>query len=197
MRFSYKPIVERFNIPRPTLIEWKKRIKTEPRNWRVKHLRYLQNQVLLEAETINELSLIGIKEEEIFIFSSCLYLEGKRKFMPLNEFKKLLKEFAYTKQNSVEFRHNFAKEIWNIELDDGSGRQIADYYKLFDLLDKLTLFQYFVLFTMVSDFVEDIAQKIDMGERFGLIGKTWQELHSLSKEFSQQSIKSKFFKILI
>lgn len=196
MRFSYKPIVERFKIPRPTLIEWKKRIDTEPRNWRGKHLEYLQNQIDLEVQTFEELSEIGVGCEEIFVFCTCLYLKGKRKFLSLNEFKKLLKEFAYTKQNSVEFRHDFAKEIWNIELNDRSGRHITNYYRLFDLLDSLTSFQYFVLFMMVSDFVQSVRVKIDMGQRDGLIGKTWQELHSLQKEFSQKSIKLNFFKIL-
>ncbi len=197
LRFSYKPIVERFKIPRPTLIEWKKRVLTDPKNWRVEHLEYLQNQVQLENQTIVELSNMGINCEEIFIFSICIYLEGKSKFMPLGELKKLLKDFAYTEQNSVEFRHDFAKDIWKIELDDGSKRFIADYKRLYDLLDSMTSFQYFVLFMLVSNFVQNIKKKIDLGERCGIIGKTWQELHSLQKEFSKKSIKSKFSKILV
>ena len=41
MRFSYKKLVDRFLIPRPTLIEWQKRAKKDKRNWRVHHLNYL------------------------------------------------------------------------------------------------------------------------------------------------------------
>jgi len=189
LRFSYKPIVQRFNIPRPTLIEWKKRVKSEPNNWRVQHLAFLQNQIILEKETLLELSKIGFGYEEIFLFSICLYLEGIEDFIPKTEFKVVLKNFAYTKQDSVEFRHDFAKEIWNLELKDESGRYIADYYRLYDLLDRLTSFQYYILFVMVMNFIKQIRTKIDIGYSDGFVGKTWQELFSLQKEFSHKSIK--------
>jgi len=196
MRFSYKPIVDKFNIPRPTLIEWKKRVKIEPNNWRVKHLSFLQNQITIEEETLKELFERGIVYEEIFILSVCLYLENKQTFMNKIKLKQLLKDFAHTKQNSVEFRHDFAKEIWNIKLDDESGRRIADYTRVFNLLEHLSSFQYYILFMKIIDFTEAIRKKIDMGFSKGIVGKTWQELHSLQREFSKKSISLQFYKIL-
>jgi len=196
MRFSYKPIVDKFGIPRPTLIDWKKRIKSEPDNWRVKHLSFLQNQIVVENETIKELFEKGISYEELFVLSVCLYLEGKNCFINKIELKQLLKDFAYTKQNSVEFRHDFAKEIWNMKVDDESGRYIADYMRVFDLIDNLSSFQYYVLFMKVIDFINYIKEKIDIGFSKGLVGKTWQELHSLQREFSKKSISTHFDKII-
>ena len=196
MRFSYKPIVDKFNIPRPTLIEWKKRVKSEPDNWRVKHLSFLQDQITIEEETLKELFEKGIVYEEIFILSVCVYLENIRTFMSKARLRELLKDFAYVKQNSVEFRHDFAKEIWNIKLDDESGRCIADYTRVFNLLDSLSSFQYYVLFMRIIDFTQTIREKIDMGFSKGIIGKTWQELHSLQREFSKKSISLHFNKIL-
>lgn len=196
MRFSYKPIVDKFNIPRPTLIEWKKRVKSEPDNWRVKHLSFLQDQITVEEETLKELFEKGIVCEEVFILSVCIYLENIRTFMSKARLRELLKDFAYVKQNSVEFRHDFAKEIWNIKLDDESGRCIADYTRAFNLLDSLSSFQYYVLFMRIIDFTQTIREKIDMGFSKGIVGKTWQELHSLQREFSKKSISSQFYKIL-
>ena len=196
MRFSYKPIVDKFNIPRPTLIEWKKRVKSEPDNWRVKHLSFLQNQITVEEETLKELFEKGIVYEEIFILSVCVYLENIRAFMSKARLRELLKDFAYVKQNSIEFRHDFAKEIWNIKLDDESGRCIADYTRVFNLLNSLSSFQYYVLFMRIIDFTQTIREKIDMGFSKGIIGKTWQELHSLQREFSKKSISLHFNKIL-
>jgi hypothetical protein len=196
MRFSYKPIVDKFGIPRPTLIEWKKRVKSEPGNWRVKHLSFLQNQIVVENETLKELFEKSIVYEELFVLSVCLYLGGKNYFINKIELKQLLKDFAYTKQNSVEFRHDFAKEIWNIKLDDESDRHIADYTRVFNLLDNLSSFQYYVLFMKVIDFIDFIKEKIDIGFSKGLVGKTWQELHSLQREFSKKSILIHFDKII-
>ncbi len=197
MRFSYKPIVQRFDIPRPTLIEWKKRAKKEPNNWRVKHLEYLQNQVILEEETIKELSKLSINYEEIFLFSAAIYMCPIKNFLPKQQFKKALKDFAYTIHDSVEFRHDFAKDIWSIKLNDGSDRRIADYYRVFDLLEQLNAFQYFVLFNKIVNFVNNVRLKIDIGYSDGFVGKTWQELYSLQKEFSRNSIEEKFSDILV
>ncbi len=197
MRFSYKPIVKRFKIPRPTLIEWKKRAKSEPENWRVDHLTFLKNYIRLENETIEEIYEIGLSYKEIFIFAVCLYLKNIDSYVVKTELKVILKDFAYTQQNSVEFRHDFAKEIWSIGLEDGSGRFIADYYRVDDLLDKLTIFQYYVLFTIICDFVNQIRVKVDLGHSDGLVGKTWQELYSLQKEFSVKSFQSVFSKLII
>lgn len=196
MRFSYKPIVDKFNIPRPTLIEWKKRVKSEPKNWRVKHLSFLQNQILVEDETLKELFKKGIVHEEIFILSVCLYLKDEHFFMSKEKLKQLLKDFAYVKQNSIEFRHDFAKEIWNIKLDDETGRSIADHKRAFDLIESLTSFQYYVLFMKILNFIDNIREKIDIGFSKGIVGKTWQELHSLQREFSKKSILSNFDKII-
>jgi len=196
MGFSYKPIVDKFNIPRPTLIEWKKRVKSEPENWRVKHLSFLQDQITIEEETLKELFEKGIAYEEIFVLSICVYLENIHTFMSKAELRRLLKDFAYVKQNSVEFRHDFAKDIWNIKLDDKSDRCIADYTRAFNLLEQISSFQYYVLFMKIIDFTQTIREKIDMGFSKGIVGKTWQELHSLQREFSKKSISLQFYKIL-
>ncbi len=192
MRFSYKPLVDKFKIPRPTLIEWHKRAKNEPNNWRVGHLEFLQNQIIVEKEALIELANIGMNYNEIFIFSICLYLEDKDSFIYKTEFKSLLKEFAFTQHNSLEYRHDFAREIWNIKLEDGSDRYKADYMRVYNLIDRLTSYQYYTLFMQIVDFIEKIRKKVDLGYSEGFKGKTWQELYSLQKEFSKKSIKTQF-----
>ncbi len=197
MRFSYKPIVERFKIPRPTLIDWNKRAKKEPENWRGRHLKYLQESLFLEKETLLELSDKGIGYKDIFIIATSLYFNPQKTFIDKKEYKNLLKKFSFQKNNSIEYRHEFAKEIWDIPLDDGSGRFIADYPRVFALLDTLSVFQYYTLYKLIADYLEELRKKIDFaGHSNGIEGRTWQELYSLQKAFSKKSIETKFSSIL-
>lgn len=76
MRFSYKVLVERFSIPRPTLIEWQKRAKVDKDNWRVKHLEYLRHQVELENLTKQEIKQMPLNIEDIFLISVYLFLSS-------------------------------------------------------------------------------------------------------------------------
>ncbi len=197
MRFSYKPIVERFKIPRPTLIDWNKRAKKEPENWRGRHLKYLQESLFLEKETLVELADKGIGYKDIFIIATSLYFNPQKSFIDKKEYKNLLKEFSFQKNNSIEYKHEFAKEIWNIPLDDGSDRFIADYPRVFALLDTLSVFQYYTLYKLIVDYLEELREKIDFaGHSNGIEGRTWQELYSLQKAFSKKSIETKFSSIL-
>ncbi len=166
--------------------------KAEPENWRVEHLSFLQDYIGLEKETIQELQKVGLNYQDIFIFAVCLYLKDIKSYISKIEFKAILKDFAYTKQDTVEFRHDFAKQIWTVELKDGSDRYMADYHRVYDLLDRLSGFQYYILFMAVCDFANHIRLKVDIGHSRGLIGKTWQEMYSLQKEFSVKSIELSF-----
>ena len=69
MSFSYKPLVERFDIPRPTLIEWQKRAEVEGDNWRVRHLAYLRQQLWVEQETYKEIQHLAPCTEDLFILT--------------------------------------------------------------------------------------------------------------------------------
>ncbi len=198
MKFSYKPIVERFKIPRPTLIDWRKREKKEPENWRVRHLLYLKDQVLLESETLDELSEKGICYKEIFLFCVTLYFNNCNKYIDKKRFKEILRDFSYQEPEALlEYKHEFSQEIWSIPMNDESGRFMADYQRVFDMVDSLTSFQYFVLFNRVLDYVNFVRTKVDLGYSVGIKGRTWQELYSLQKAFSEKAIKTKFSKIVI
>ena len=67
MQTSYKPLVERYDIPRPTLIEWQKRAEQKD-NWRVKHLAYLRMQLSVEKETYDEIKSFAPCIEDLFLF---------------------------------------------------------------------------------------------------------------------------------
>ena len=89
MRFSYKKLVDRFLIPRPTLIEWQKRVKKDKQNWRVKHLNYLREQLDIEELTLEELKSKPILVEDIFLIAVFMFFDAKYDYMDRDNFKKL------------------------------------------------------------------------------------------------------------
>jgi len=192
MRFSYKKLVDRFKIPRPTLIEWQKRTKLDKANWRVNHLRYLREQLEIEEQTLKELQSKPILVNDIFLLCAFFFFKDQYDFMDRNNFKKDLRAFAYSNRTSVEYRHDFALKIWSIELDDDSGRRIADYQNLIGLLDSLTASQYAFLMRKIKDFLIKVEQKIEPSHTDLLDGLTWQELHMYGKSFSDKAIKKQF-----
>lgn len=78
MQTSYKPLVERYDIPRPTLIEWQKRAEQD--NWRVKHLAYLRMQLSVEKETYDEIKSFAPCIEDLFLFSIYLFFSQYHRF---------------------------------------------------------------------------------------------------------------------
>jgi len=192
MRFSYKKLVSRFSIPRPTLIEWQKRTKTDKQNWRVKHLNYLREQLDIEELTLSELKLKPILVEDIFLISVFLFFYTKYDYMNRESFKKELKSFAYGKRDSVEYKHDFVQKIWSIELHDNSGRKIANYQPLIDLLDSLTAGQFALFIRTIKQFLIQIEEKLQPSHTDLLDGITWQELYMYDKSFSDNAIKKYF-----
>lgn len=190
MRFSYKKLVERFEIPRPTLIEWQKRTKKEQDNWRVKHLEYLREQLIIEEELLKELQSKPILIEDMFLLSVFIFFKKDLDFMQRDIVKKELKKFAYENRNSVEYRHDFAKKIWSLKIDENF--MIADYHKVIDLIDSLTISQYTFLIRMIKKFLYKIEEKIKPSHTNLLDGLTWQELHMYDKAFSNKAIKKYF-----
>ncbi len=192
MRFSYKKLVDRFFIPRPTLIEWQKRAKKDKQNWRVNHLNYLREQLDIEELTLKELKEKPILVEDIFLISVFLFFYAKYDFMDRNNFKKELREFAYANRKNVEYRHDFALKIWSIELNDDSGRRVANYQSLIDLLDTLTAAQFALFIRKIKQFLLKIEDKLEPTHTDLLDGITWQELHMYDKAFSDNEIKIHF-----
>ncbi|WP_458699436.1 hypothetical protein ACKGJI_06285 [Sulfurospirillum sp. 1307] len=193
MRFSYKKLVERFEIPRPTLIDWQKRVKKEKNNWRVKHLAYLKEQLIIEDEILRELQRKPILVEDIFLLSVFLFFNKDIDYMQRDNLKKELKKFAYENRSSVEYRHDFAKRIWSYDQD--KNLKTANYYKVIDLLDSLNISQYVFLVRMIKNFIYKIDNKLKPSYTNLLDGLTWQELHMYDKAFSNDAIK-KYFKDL-
>jgi hypothetical protein len=192
LRFSYKLLVERFSIPRPTLIEWQKRVKVDKDNWRVKHLEYLRHQIELEDLTKKEIQAKPLNIEDIFLISVYLFFFGEIDYMDVNILKKGLREFAYMNRESVEYRHDFAKRIWSISVQDGTQRKISNYHRTFDILDSFSAFQYGVFIRTVRDFIQTIEKKINPSKTDLLDGLSWQELFMYDKYFSNKVIE-KFF----
>jgi hypothetical protein len=192
MRFSYKKLVDRFLIPRPTLIEWQKRAKKDKRNWRVHHLNYLREQLDIEEQTIKELKSKPIIIEDIFLISVFLFFYAKYDYMNRDNFTKELRVFAYANRKSVEYRHDFALKIWSIELNDDSGRRIANYKNLVDLLESFTAFQFAIFIRKIKQFIELTKEKLEPTHTDLLDGISWQELHMYDKAFSDKAIKKYF-----
>lgn len=192
MRFSYKKLVDRFKIPRPTLIEWQKRTKLDKENWRVNHLHYLREQLEIEEQTLTELQSKPILVEDIFLLSVFFFFKGKSDFMDRNNFKKDLRTFAYSNRTSVEYRHDFALKIWSLELTDDTGRRIANYHNLIELLESLTASQYAFFIRQIQYFLSKVEQKLEPSHTDLLDGLTWQELHMYDKAFSDKAIKKQF-----
>ena len=192
MRFSYKKLVDRFLIPRPTLIEWQKRVKKDKQNWRVNHLNYLREQLDIEELTLQELKSKPILVEDIFLISVFLFFDANYNYMNRDNFKKELRDFAYSNRKSVEYRHEFALKIWSIELNDDSGRRIANYQSLMDILESLTAAQFALFIRKIKQFLLKVEEKLEPSHTDLLDGITWQELHMYDKAFSDKSIKKYF-----
>jgi len=192
MRFSYKKLVDRFLIPRPTLIEWQKRVKKDKQNWRVNHLNYLREQLDIEELTLLELKEKPILIEDIFLISVFLFFDANYDYMNRENFKKQLRAFAYANRKSVEYRHEFALKIWSIELNDESGRRIANYKSLIDVLDSLTASQFAFFIRKIKQFLLKVEEKLEPSHTDLLDGVTWQELHMYNKAFSDKAIKKYF-----
>lgn len=197
MRFSYKRLVDRFLIPRPTLIEWQKRVKIDKCNWRVNHLNFLREHLDIEELTLEELKLKPILIEDIFLISVFLFFNAKYDYMDRDNFKKELRVFAYSNRKSVEYRHDFAKKIWSIELNDDSGRRVANYCNLIDLLDIFTAAQYALFIRIIKQFLEIVETKLEPSHTDLLDGISWQELHMYDKAFSDKAIKKQFESLAI
>ena len=192
MRFSYKKLVDRFLIPRPTLIEWQKRVKNDKQNWRVNHLNYLREQIDIEELTLKELKSKPILIEDIFLISVFLFFNANYDYINRDNFKKELREFAYSNRKSVEYRHEFALKIWSIELNDDSDRRVANYQSPIDLFESLTAAQFILFIRKIKQFILKIEKKLEPSHADLLDGLTWQELHMYDKAFSDKAIKIHF-----
>ncbi|MDR1975644.1 MAG: hypothetical protein LBQ18_01485 [Campylobacteraceae bacterium] len=188
-RVSYKPLCERFNIPRPTLIEWQKQPKGDEKNWRANHIEYLREQIDAEEETKKELRAKAILPEELFLICAYLFLTCTEETPKKQEFKRGFKEFLLYPQKSVEFQHEFAKRIWK-EGDDAHNGYLSSML----LIDNLTIFQYYILVRAVLDFNLRLVNNDNLTYREGLKGKTWQELYMYDKELSLKNIAEYFKK---
>lgn len=192
MRFSYKSLVDRFSIPRPTLIEWQKRLKVDKENWRVKHLQYLRDQLILEEQTKAEIKNLPLNIEDIFLISIYFFFNPKIDYLDKNKLKKGLREFGHISRTSIEYKHDFAKKIWSIEIEDGTKRRISNYHRTFDILDSFTAFQFGVFMIHVVDFVDKVNKKISPSKTDLFDGLSWQELHMYDKYFDDKAIEKYF-----
>lgn len=192
MRFSYKSLVDRFLIPRPTLIEWQKRVKIDKDNWRVKHLQYLRDQVIIEEKTKEEIRALPLNIEDIFLISVYVFFNSKIDYLDKNMLKKGLRDFGHTARTTIEYKHDFAKKIWSIELEDGTKRRISNYHRTFDILDSFTAAQFGLFMSCIIDFIDKINKKISPSKTDLLDGLSWQELHMYDKYFSDKTIEKIF-----
>jgi len=189
MRIAYKPLVERYDIPRPTLIEWQKKSQENSSNWRIKHLQYLRDQLMIEEETINEINQKGIHLEEAFLWLAFLFFEGVYRPLPKSDFASKLRHFAFVRDYGVEYQHPFAKRIWSEQTIDGITHRIAPYVSLVELCERLTAAQYYCLQSLLLKVLATIRKKINPTGRPRMAGSTWQELHTLDKAFQMGYIK--------
>lgn len=192
MSTSYKFLVERFEIPRPTLIEWQKRVGNEKDNWRVKHLEYLRTQLLVEKETIQEIKRYAISPEDIFVLSVYLFFYNINGYVPKSELQKGLREFSLHVRSGVEYQHEFAQRIWSLRMGEESTKKMVNYYRIFDVLERLSSAQYALFVGHVVDFVKMLKQKHHIETKTFLEGKTWQELYAYDKAFSIKGIDEYF-----
>lgn len=192
MRVSYKKLVDRFLIPRPTLIEWQKRSKDDKDNWRVRHLHYLREQLDVEKMTLEELQKAPIGIHDLFLLSVFVFFNPKVDIVDINSFKTSFREFAFAQKEGVEYQHDFAKKIWSLQAAQSSKRGVADYYRVIDMLDHLCAAQYVLLLRTVQSFCEEISLKIAPTFTVLLDGLTWQELHTYHKSFSDKALRKYF-----
>lgn len=193
MQTSYKPLVERYDIPRPTLIEWQKRAEQKD-NWRVKHLAYLRMQLGVEQETYAEIKAYAPCVEDLFLFSIYLFFHNTTDFLPKETFLQGLREFSLEIRSGVEYQHEFAGRIWSLRMGEESSKKMVNYYRLFDLLKKFTSAQYALLFSAVLEFVQFTKHKYQIETKTFLEGKTWQELYMYDKAFSSKALEDFFTK---
>ncbi|MDR3346304.1 MAG: hypothetical protein LBS73_03920 [Campylobacteraceae bacterium] len=187
-RASYKPLLDRFNIPRPTLIEWQKCPKGDSKNWRAGHIEYLREQVEVENDTKEELKGKAILANELFLICVYLFLTCTKSIPTKAEFKKSFKDFLLNPPKSIEYQHDFAKRIWKGDNEN----QYKDYQKTALLLDELTSFQYYLLTRLAINFNAKLFNNEHLLCSRGLDGKTWQELYMYDKEFSLKKIEEYF-----
>lgn len=192
MRFSYKKLVDRFSIPRPTLIEWQKKAKNDNDNWRVKHLEYLREQVLVEELTLKELKSKPLLIEDVFLLCVFIFFNKNYDYLNVDKFKNDLRLFAYSNSDSVEYRHEFAEKVWPIKLNDDSGRRISNYHSLIEIIDTMTIAQFVLLLRKITDYVLVVENKVKPSFTNLLDGLTWQEIHMYDRSFSDKSIKKHF-----
>jgi hypothetical protein len=193
MSVSYKPLVERFDIPRPTLIEWQKRSEVEGENWRVRHLAYLRRQLWVEQETYKEIRHLAPCTEDLFILSVYFFFHNIETLPPPDELRAGLREFALHVKNGVEYQHEFAQRIWSLRVSDDSNRRIVNYYRIFDLFARFNAGQYALLIESVLIFLKNTKKRYGISTITCLEGKTWQELYTYDKAFSNKAIED-FFK---
>lgn len=195
MSTSYKPLVERFEIPRPTLIEWQKRAEDNKDNWRVKHLDYLRTQLIVEEETLKEIKHKATPcAEDMFILSVYLFFYNINRYISKDELRQGLRAFALEVRNGVEYQHEFASRIWSLRIGDDSNKRIVNYYRIYDLIERLTTAQYVLLLNFTLDFVKHTKKRYQIATKTFLEGKTWQELHTYDKAFSLKTIEDFFMK---
>ncbi len=194
MSISYKPLVERFNIPRPTLIEWQKRAEVEGDNWRVRHLSYLRTQLWVEEETLKEIRHFSPCSEDFFILSVYFFFHNITSFVSPQSLRTGLREFSLRLRTGVEYQHEFAQRIWSLRVGDDSNRCIVNYHRVFDLLDKLTSAQYALVIETTLLFLKNVKKRYSIGTTTFLEGKTWQELYMYDKAFSLKAIEEFFQK---
>ncbi|AFL68670.1 hypothetical protein [Sulfurospirillum barnesii] len=192
MNISYKPLVDRFAIPRPTLIEWQKRAE-EKENWRVKHLAYLRMQLDVEKETCLEIKAYAPCNEDLFLLTVYIFFHNIKHYLPKQELMRSFRAFSLETRSGVEYQHDFAGRIWSLRMGEESSKKMVNYYRLFDLLKQLTAAQYALLLSFSIEFVEQIKAKYTIETRSYLESKTWQELFTYDKAFSLKSIEM-FFK---
>ncbi|MDD4507069.1 MAG: hypothetical protein PHE60_11935 [Sulfurospirillaceae bacterium] len=192
MSTSYKPLVERFLIPRPTLIEWQKRAEGEKDNWRVKHLEYLRIQLLVEKETLQEIQHYALCAEDLFILSVHIFFQNINHYIAKDKLRQGLREFALHVRAGVEYQHDFAQRIWSLRVGDESNKKIVNYYRAFDVLDRLSAAQYALLISHLIDFVKMTKKKYKIETKTFLEGKTWQELFTYDKAFSIKAVEEYF-----
>jgi hypothetical protein len=188
-RVAYKPLVERYDIPRPTLIEWQKKSQENSSNWRTKHLQYLRDQLMVEKETIEEINQKGIHLDEAFLWLVFLFFEGIHRPLPKSDFASKLRRFSFVQDFGVEYQHPFAKRIWHEQEIDGITHRIAPYVSLVELSERLTAAQYYCFQSLLLKVLTQMRKKLNISSRPKISGSTWQELHTYDKVFKLSSIK--------
>jgi hypothetical protein len=188
-RVSYKPLLERFSIPRPTLIEWQKCAES---NWRSRHIEYLREQLGAESATREELRAKGLDTQELFLVCVFLFLTCTNGVINKPEFKRQFKNFLINQPKSIEHQHDFAKRIWKESPDE----RAAECAKVTLMIDSLSAFQYYILVRMALGFNAKLFTSDHLSPTHGLDGKTWQEMHMYDREFSLKSIGEYFESIL-